>query len=206
MLNLACPHLGAEQVPKLVAAGVPARCQKLLGHPVLGEEARGVLLNFSASAPEAFLAIQQQQQQQLQGGGGGGGGKKKGGAGRGASSSGTSGGGSAAAAAAAAVVAEQACKLDVASSDFNVQDAVFAINTLRNFVMGGSPHIYWRGEVLTVARPSSPARCCCSLLRPAADPSAACRLVWVGTSCIACMLACVCVCGLASLPFYHQFI
>ena len=171
ILNLAAPHLGAEQVPKLVAAGVPARCQKLLGHPLLGDEARGVLLNFSASAPEAFIALQQQQQkqkkqqQEQQQGGGGGGGKQKSGAGRGSASGSSGSSGGPAAAAAAAVVAEQVSKLDVASSGFNVQDAVFAITTLKNYVMGGSPHIYWRG---TVGRPS----------RPAAAPAAACRLVW----------------------------
>jgi hypothetical protein len=102
-----------------------------------------VLLNFSASAPEAFLALQQQQLQQQSGGGGGGGKKKKGGPGRGGASS-SSGGGPLAAA--AAVVAEQMSKLDIDSSGFNVQDAVFAITTLRNYAVGGSAHIYWRGE------------------------------------------------------------
>ena len=49
------PHTPAAPSPP---AGVPARLQQLLSYPLLRDEARNVLFNLSASAPEVYLDLQ----------------------------------------------------------------------------------------------------------------------------------------------------
>ena len=112
-------------------AGVPARLQQLLPHPILGPEARNVITNLSGAAPHVFLNLASS-------------GSNK--AARGPTSGGAGGSGAAggSAGAADAAVRAQLSALDVGAPCFNVEDAVFAMTTCSN-LLTAAPTTYAKG-------------------------------------------------------------
>ncbi|PRW59286.1 MYND finger domain-containing isoform B [Chlorella sorokiniana] len=170
LLNIAAPAFkpSRETIDRVLAAGVPARLQQLLSHPLLREEARNVLFNLSATAPEVYLNLPDDEAGPPATGSGpatsdaGGSGASS----RAPSSSaggGSSGGSRGKAAGRSLAAAEAAARkhmaaLDVSSPTFNVEDALFAINTCQN-LLGAAPDIYGAAMV-TVGVPQAMLAAC----------------------------------------------